>query len=53
MKYKATQTMSDLVESGDFKAAKYILDYKGYAPTQKVEAKVEGDISINISLGDN
>lgn len=47
-KLMASETMFSLAAEGDFKAAKYILDYSGYAPTQKVEAKVDTDINITI-----
>ena len=44
----ASETLFSLAAEGDFKAAKYILDYSGYAPTQKVEAKVDTEINITI-----
>ena len=44
----ATDTMISLASSGDFKAAKYILDSFDYAPAQKIEADVKTDIVINI-----
>lgn len=47
-KLMASETMFSLAAEGDFKAAKYILDYSGYAPTQKVEAKLNTDINIVI-----
>lgn len=44
----AMETMIELVRDGDFKAAKYILDSQGYAPTQKIEADIHNDIIINL-----
>lgn len=44
----AVETMQSLARSGDFKAAKYILDSLGYAPAQRIEAEVHSDIIINI-----
>lgn len=44
----AMDTMQMLAREGDFKAAKYILDNLGYAPTQKIEADIKSDISITI-----
>lgn len=47
-KYAASETMFNLMAEGDFKAAKYILDYSGYAPAQKIEADVNNVINVNI-----
>lgn len=49
---QAQETMIQLVQDGDFKAAKYVLDSCGYAPTQNV--KLDADIrdEINITIGD-
>lgn len=44
----AQDTMLSLCREGDFKAAKYILDSLGYAPTQKVEAEIITDTHIVI-----
>lgn len=44
----AMETMLSLVREGDFKAAKYVLDSQGYAPTQKIEADIHNDIVINL-----
>ncbi len=44
----AIETMTSLCREGDFKASKYILDNLGYAPTQKIQAEVTTDITINI-----
>lgn len=49
-KYMASETMFSLCREGDFKAAKYILDYWGYAPAQKVEAKVEQTTTIKVDI---
>lgn len=50
----AVRTMRNLAEEGDFKASKYILDSLGYAPAQKVEAKVDATAQVVIvdDLGD-
>lgn len=48
----AMETMISLCREGDFKASKYILDSLGYAPTQKVDANVHGDIDISIGIDD-
>lgn len=44
----AQDTMLSLCREGDFKAAKYILDSLGYAPTQKIEADLHTDFVINV-----
>lgn len=44
----AVNTMRNLATDGDFRAAKYILDNLGYAPTQKIEADISTTININI-----
>ena len=44
----AMHTMQTLAQEGDFKASKYILDSLGYAPAQKVEAKIDSEINITI-----
>ena len=43
----AIDTMINLCKIGDFKAAKYILDYQGYGAPNKVE--VQGNIPLVIS----
>ena len=50
----AVNTMINLAKEGDFKASKYILDSQGYAPAQKVEAKVDATAQVVIvdDLGD-
>lgn len=48
-KYMASDGMFSLAREGDFKALKYILDYSGYLPPTRVEAKVEPtEISVTI-----
>lgn len=49
-KFMASDNMFNLAKDGDFKALKYILDYKGFAAPTKVEAEV--DTTINITVGD-
>jgi hypothetical protein len=44
----AQETMRKLAKSGDFKAAKYILDSLNYAPATKIEADINQEISISI-----
>ena len=44
----AMDTMQTLAQSGDFKAAKYILDNLGYAAPVKLEADISTNITINI-----
>ena len=44
----AMETMQSLAREGDFKASKYILDSRGYAPVTKIEADISKDIIINI-----
>ena len=46
----AMETMQNLARNGDFKASKYILDSLGYAPAQRVEAEVKGNMDININI---
>lgn len=50
----AVGQMLHLAEEGDFRANKYILDSLGYAPAQKVEAKVDATAQVVIvdDLGD-
>lgn len=47
-KHAASETMFSLCREGDFKAAKYILDYSGFAPATKIEADVNTTINITI-----
>lgn len=44
----AQETMINLASNGDFKASKYILDSLDYAPSQKIEAQLTDNITINI-----
>lgn len=48
----AIQCMGDLIVDGNFQAAKYVLDNRGYKPVDKVEAKVDATQDINIVIGD-
>lgn len=48
----AIQCMGDLIVDGNFQAAKYVLDNRGYKPVDKVEAKVDATQEINIVIGD-
>ena len=48
----AVETMRKLATDGDFKASKYILDSLGYAPTQKIDANVEGKTELTITIGE-
>ena len=48
----AVDTMQTLAQSGDFKAAKYILDNLGYSAPVKVEAEIKTEININIDNED-
>lgn len=48
----AMETILSLVREGDFKAAKYVLDSLGYAPTTKVEADVRAASDIHITIED-
>ena len=48
----AMETVQNLARSGDFKAAKYILDSLGYAPVQKQEIHADVSTDINISIED-
>lgn len=52
-KYMASDTMFSLARGGDFKAAKYILDYAGYKPVEKVEQKVDNTITIEVGIDEN
>lgn len=49
----AVDTMRELAINGDFKASKYILDSLGYAPTQKLDANVSGDMDIVINIDED
>ena len=44
----AVVNMRKLAGEGHFQANKYILDSLGYAPAQKIEAKIPDGIQINI-----
>ena len=44
----AVDTMIMLCQSGEYAAAKYILDNLGYKPVDKVQAELTTNITINI-----
>ena len=44
----AVDTMIMLCQSGEYSAAKYILDNLGYKPVDKVQADISTNITINI-----
>jgi uncharacterized protein YjcR len=46
----AIQTMGKLIDEGNFQASKYVLDNKNYGATQKIDANINGDITINVSI---
>ena len=46
----AIQCMADLIVDGNFQAAKYVLDNRGYKAEDKIKADITGDIDINISI---
>lgn len=46
----AIQCMGDLIVNGNFNAAKYVLDNKGYAAPKKIEADVNSTVQINIDI---
>lgn len=50
MEAAAMEQLERLVQKGDFKAVKYVLDGLGYNPTTKVKADIGGDLDININV---
>ena len=44
----AVDTMLSLCRSGEYSAAKYILDNLGYKPVDKIQADIKTDINITI-----
>lgn len=46
----AIKAMQNLIESDSFQASKYILDYLQYAASQKIEADVKGETTINVNI---
>jgi hypothetical protein len=46
----AIQCMGDLIVNGNFNAAKYVLDNKGYAAPKKIEAEVNANQTITITI---
>lgn len=49
----AVDTMISLCQSGEYAAAKYILDNLGYKPVDKIQAEVSTDITITIDEGED
>ena len=49
----AIQCMGDLIANGNFNAAKYVLDNKGYAAPKKIEADVNSTVQINIDIDED
>lgn len=50
MEAAAMEQLERLVQKGDFKAVKYVLDGLGYNPTTKVKADIGGDLDISINV---
>lgn len=48
----AIRTMSKLIDEGSFQASKYVLDNRGYAAAQKIDAKVDADVVIDVNVGE-
>lgn len=48
----AIQTMADLLVDGNFNAAKYVLDNRGYKPADKLDANINGGLDFEINIGD-
>ena len=49
----AIENMQKLARSGDFKALKYILDSLGYAPVEKTETLLEGNVTMSITIDED
>lgn len=49
----AIKCMGDLIVDGNFQAAKYVLDHKGYAAPKEIKAEVTGSQNIIINIGDD
>jgi len=43
----AVQCMGDLIVNGNFQAAKYVLDNRGYKPVEKTEVDMTANIQID------
>jgi len=46
----AIEAMSRLLEKDSFQAAKYILDNRNYGAAQKIQADVNTDVEINVTI---
>lgn len=46
----AIEAMSRLLEKDSFQAAKYILDNRNYGAAQKIQADVNTDITIDVTI---
>lgn len=46
----AVNTMINLMSEGNYQATKYVLDSMNYAPSQKIEAKVDATANIVIEI---
>lgn len=46
----AIEAMSRLLEKDSFQAAKYILDNRNYGAAQKIQADVNADITIDVTI---
>jgi len=46
----AIEAMSRLIEKDNFQAAKYILDNRNYGAAQKIQADVNTDITIDVTI---
>jgi hypothetical protein len=46
----AIEAMSRLIEKDSFQAAKYILDNRNYGAAQKIQADVNTDITIDVTI---
>lgn len=48
----AVQCMGDLIVNGNFQAAKYVLDNRGYKPVEKTEVDMTANIQIDYGEDD-
>ncbi len=46
----AIEAMSRLLEKDNFQAAKYVLDNRNYGAAQKIQADVNTDITIDVTI---
>ena len=49
----AVQCMGDLIVNGNFQAAKYVLDNRGYAAPKEIKADVNATQNIVITIGED